>query len=82
MFRENIISELKQKITLNPDCVDNYFNLANYYIGSDDLNNALNVYKEVLKIKPNDYQALINMGSICFYKKLYILILSINNNYE
>ena len=51
MLRENIIAELKQKIVLQPENVENYVNLANYYIGSNDLNSALNIYKEILKIE-------------------------------
>ena len=45
MFKENIITELKEKIKQNPNNLDNYRNLANYYIGADDYNNALCVYK-------------------------------------
>ena len=71
MFRENIIAELKDKIAKNPADIENYKNLANYYIGCDDLNNALITYKEVLRIAPNDFQALINLGSISFYRKMY-----------
>ena len=37
MFRENIIAELKDKIARNPQDVENYKNLANYYIGCEDL---------------------------------------------
>ena len=53
MLRENIISELKEKIKQNPNDIDNYKNLANYYIGSNDLNNAMLVYGEILKISQN-----------------------------
>ena len=66
MYRENIIAELKEKIALDPQDLENYRNLANYYVGCDDLNNALLTYKEMLKINPCDYQSLINIGSICY----------------
>ena len=72
MFRENIIAELKEKINKEPDNVENYKNLANYYIGSEDLNSALGVYKQILKLTPYDYQSLVNLGSIYFYKKNYM----------
>ena len=70
MFKENIIAELKAKISAEPDNVENYKNLANYYIGCDDLTNALATYKQILHLCPNDFQALINTGSICFYRKI------------
>ena len=68
MFRENIIAELKSKIANNPLDVENYRNLANYYVGCEDFNNALLTYKEVLKFSPDDIQTLVNLGSICYYR--------------
>ena len=69
MFRENIIAELKEKIANNPSDVENYRNLANYYIGCEDLNNAVLMYKEILKLDACDYQSLINIGSIWYFQK-------------
>ena len=79
MFRENIIAELKSKINQEPNNIENYRNLANYYIGSSDYDNALLVYEDILKIQPDDYQSLINMGSIYFYKKRFPEALKCNN---
>ena len=49
MFRENIIAELKDKIACDPQNIENYKSLANYYIGCDDLSNALLIYKKILE---------------------------------
>ena len=80
LFRENIIAELKEKIANNPSDVENYRNLANYYIGCEDLNNAVLMYKEILKLDACDYQSLINIGSICYYRKMYLEAIENYNN--
>ena len=79
MFKDNIVAQLKEKISQNPTDVENYNNLANYYIGSSDYNNALLIYKKIVELTPNNYQALANMGSIYFFKKLYLEALDCYN---
>ena len=71
MHKEILIDDLKKKIAQLPDCDENYRVLANIYVADEDYNNALCVYEQLLKKFPDDLQALINVGSIFFYKKNY-----------
>ena len=63
------IKSLIDKIKENPNVIDNYRELTNIYVSNRDYDSALSIYNKMLEVFPDDVQALINSGSICFYKK-------------
>ena len=73
MHKEILIEDLKKKITQSPDTDENYRALANIYVADEDYDSALKVYERLLERFPEDMQALINTGSIYFYKKDYAM---------
>ena len=70
LYQEEIIKEFKRKIESEPHNIEYCKDLANYYVGLNDLTNALHIYEDILRVYPDDFQSLINAGSIYFYKKM------------
>ena len=68
-YDKKIVDGLVNKIKDDPENIENYRELTNIYIVNNEFDSALSIYNKMLEIFPNDVQALINSGSIYFYKK-------------
>ena len=66
-----LFAEIEEKIAKDPQNVENYLILGKLYVMGGLFDKAIDVYGELLKIDPLSTQALVNTGSIYFFKKEY-----------
>jgi tetratricopeptide (TPR) repeat protein len=62
---------LKNKVNKSPNEPSTHINLAYYYRNNGKLNEALQEYDAALKIRPDDFMALMNKGEVLFSLKRY-----------
>ncbi len=63
------IDETIMKMAMEPTNPDHYHALANLYALDNNFDKVASVYESLLSIKPDDVNALLNLGSIYFYSK-------------
>ena len=65
------IDETMLKMAHEPENTANYHELARLYALQGKYDNVVSIYESLLNIHPNDSQAIINLGGVCFYHKDY-----------
>ena len=54
---KNALKNFELALSINPNYLDGYFNLANYFYDINDLDQAIKYYEKCLEIDPSFYSA-------------------------
>ena len=66
---EKQINDLIMAMAKDPQNIDNYHKLSEFYLQMEDYDRVMSVLESLLTIKPDDVQALVGMGTMWFYEK-------------
>jgi len=81
-YLNNTIDENYRQLSINPNNLNVYYNLAYCYFVNNNTQKALNLIDKILAVEPNNKNALIAQAYFYYYKKEYNKSLEVINSLE
>ena len=72
---DSAIQAFEQALSINPEMIDAYYNIAAIYISQNKIDEAYEIYMKILTINPKDYDVILQAAKISYNRKNYSLAL-------